>query len=786
MRPLREFACPLVVFASVAAFAGWFGTDVPPAVYDDVAAAAGLRPPMSLLPGLWRSFAAPLFALAGLDAGLNILCALGPLALGLSAALAGSLLRALLPARLTALADRTGWGRRIVAAVVLQGVLLFVFSGPVWRTGRFLSPEALTLLLTLAALCLFVRLLRKGGVFLSCVFAVLLGLLAVDTPLAFLVFAAFPCAFSGRLAVLPDGAVVSFASPLTVLLVMRRTTRILLATWVLALAAAIFSFWRTGGAAAEDWNVFQCTGHALADYVAVVRSSATPLGWGLLAVLAAVMLVLPFALAPRALDDERFLPYRHGLFFLFVGAFACLPCAGGPSCAFGRWGGGAVSSPYLQGLAVLGCAFAATVSMGVLGMDLYFRNKLRIVQTRYPDSVADDPVAAHMAARIRVKSRLLRVLFAVEPFVAAAFLAGAPGRSDAVVRGMEEVVNACARGTAAECGDARLIVTDGALDAAVEVCATRAGRTLHALSLMSGPAPRDVYVRRRAALDKEDDAMLAAGAYETLRTWVSEKPFAASNIAVQVGAELWRHRGVPPPTPGGFTGRTARPDAAGRAAAVADARAEAEKALALCARGAPDVADAKTKDLFEFVLWRLARMARWRADAADAAGDTARALAETTLADRLDACNGAYQRIERGLSWLGRKQGQRLTPREGLAFALARADFRMAHAFARQVMLSEPDNLQANFAAGMDYLSEESYGRAERHFRAVLRANPREPAALNNLAVALLRQGRTAEAETNAVRALELHPASPEVKATLDEIRRVRKLENARAAEGQG
>ena len=198
------------------------------------------------------------------------------------------------------------------------------------------------------------------------------------------------------------------------------------------------------------------------------------------------------------------------------------------------------------------------------------------------------------------------------------------------------------------------------------MCAAREGWDLKALSLMSGSTPRESYIRQRAALDDEDRMMLETGAYETLRTWLAEKPACMKNVAVQLGFELWRHVGRPLPVAGGLVafgdcvvGRIVSNPPDSRPT-VARARALAERMMALCAQGAPDVADARLKEMFEFVLWRLSRMARMRADVADAAGNTGVALEEMELADRLNACNKAYQRIEQGVSWLGRKQGQRL------------------------------------------------------------------------------------------------------------------------------
>jgi Flp pilus assembly protein TadD len=75
----------------------------------------------------------------------------------------------------------------------------------------------------------------------------------------------------------------------------------------------------------------------------------------------------------------------------------------------------------------------------------------------------------------------------------------------------------------------------------------------------------------------------------------------------------------------------------------------------------------------------------------------------------------------------------------------------------------------------MGYFTEKQYGRAEAHLKKCLIKAPNEPAVLNNLAIVLLRLGRYAEAETNAVRALERFPGSAEIKTTLRHIRAAQK-----------
>ena len=122
------------------------------------------------------------------------------------------------------------------------------------------------------------------------------------------------------------------------------------------------------------------------------------------------------------------------------------------------------------------------------------------------------------------------------------------------------------------------------------------------------------------------------------------------------------------------------------------------------------------------------------------------------------------------MDWVGQQNGMRLTPREGLQIGLNRADFRLAKTFAQQVLVADPENTRANFAMGMGYFIDEQYGRAEVYLKRCLAKAPNEPAVLNNLAIAQLRLGKLEEAETNAARALKLHPGSPEVKKTYEHI----------------
>jgi Tfp pilus assembly protein PilF len=119
---------------------------------------------------------------------------------------------------------------------------------------------------------------------------------------------------------------------------------------------------------------------------------------------------------------------------------------------------------------------------------------------------------------------------------------------------------------------------------------------------------------------------------------------------------------------------------------------------------------------------------------------------------------------------VGQGKDFRLTPREGMRLGMDRADFRMAEMFARQILLSDPDDVSANFVMGMFYFGNEQYGRAEVYLKKCLEIQPKSAGILNNLAVAQLRQGHLEEAEVNVRRALEVAPESLEARRTLSNV----------------
>ena len=769
----RDHAIVYVFGAAIAALS-WFSgnnAEIPPDLWSEVAVAIGIRPPPTIFPGLWRCFMSLLTAHVGLDASLAILRVLGAVSLGVVSMMAFRIFDEVLPDTLRLRMRRKGWSRRIVRFILLQGAAFFACSDPVWRAGQVLSPTMLLLILTLVAFRLFLHALNRPRLRYMIVMSVVLGLLTAESPLGILPMFVFPLFMIVRAKSVGDELALPMVNPLIRVITFRRMSLAFLAGLVLMFASTTIYFQWHDGLAAHDWDSFTYYIHYLHRYAQLVMGAATPVGWIFVFAVVVFPLVMSVVLLRQATDDDRFLVYFHGLFFAGAGLLAFLQSSGWKPFWFWTWveSPPPVKSEYMLCMCMLATSMTAMIALCVLGVEIYFRNYRRIAMIRYQDAVEDIPEAERIVKHFRFIDRILRAALLYEPLVVAALIV--PFKFTSPESRMAAVVNDGAMLAAAECGDAKVLFTDGALDAAVEVAAARQGKKLKALSMMSGSKPYEIYLRTRDAADAEDQGMLAVGAADTLRTWVRSKPECATNIAIQLGFELWRHDKLPMPKCGGLVARTA-------GFAPGEAEKGREKALALAARimklyedkNPMAIANRELKSMFMFLQWRIARMCRMRADAADKAGDMALAMAESEQADALDRNNVAYMRIRKQMDWVGQQKGMRLTPREGLKIGLDRADFRLARTFAQQVLVSDPENSRANFAMGMSYFVDEQYGRAEVYLKKCLAKNPNEPAALNNLAVVQMRLGKLEEAETNAARALKIFPSSKEIKKTFEHI----------------
>ena len=762
----------LLVGAAVAALAWvWQFDAVPPDMMDNVAAAAGLRPPAKPVSFLWHLMAMPFLRLFGVSAGETVLRVAGHVSLGILAAIAWVLLGMLLPSSFRRGEHVAGWWRAAVRIVLFQGAAFLCLSDPVWNAFRWFSPAALQTLVAIAATMLYLVHFRTGSRRPLFVSFGLLGLLISDTPVGAVLLALAVAGICARQRLRELGFVtVPDENPLFYLFISWRLT--------LALAVGLFaggvlqslSFVAMDGLDAFGWTFgeYVCKSPLLC--LKELLAACSPVGAVVLVVVAALPVVVEARLVRRATDDEQQLRYFHGLMFFLCGTVSFLQLSGVRPFWAWTWAGECVRDGFMKCIASSLSAIALTWALSVFTFGLWLRNFRRVATLRSQDE-AEESGAAEAFAVTRQMQRIVRACLLATPLFA--FACVVPFREQKLERAMLGVVADAAAETAAECEGAEFLFTDGGLDAAVEIAAAERGGRLRALSLMGSPVePRDIYLRTRGVEDIVDRKLLESGAPDALRTWVRSRPDKATSYAVQIGFELWRRDERPIPECAGLVGRPAgfAPGEAERGAA--EGRALARRILALYEQGSPGaIVDRALKNAFLFAQWRLAVIARHRANAYDGRGEKELAVEETSLADALDRKNGALARIRATMTWASRKKLERMTPQEGLRRGLSRADFALARVFALRVLEFAPDDPEANFALGMDFFVQRQYARAQEYLERCLVRRPDDPAVLNNLAQCRLRQGDPAGALPYAKRALEILPDTPEVRRTMERVK---------------
>ena len=756
----------------VAAFAWFTGNncELPPELWDELAVAAKLRPPAREFPIIWQAMMSYIIGNFGIEACVSFLKAAGPVSLGVVTAIAARLFFGYLPRVMKSDMRRAVWARWIVRLVVLQGAVFFGLSEPVWLAGRVFSPDMFALLQSLVALLLALWSLERSSV----AFMVFLGAISAIAASEQAISAVVTPAFALYL-LLKDCEMEANNSPLlTNRIIQSVAFRWMGWTFVFCSLAAISAnllFYRAiGGVAGADAGFFMGMVYYLANCLREFTLVATPFGWMLIGAVALIPVLIALGRIRSFADSEKMPPVLGSCLLAIVGVLAFLQSSGLSECHFWRWTSGSIRSPHLLCLCIFATSLTVVFVLCVFVVDIYFRNHGRILRELFPIEMEDEYLAERAVKLHRMSVRILRPVLLFEPVVAFALVV--PFRLDPTVREMSSIVNDAIAQTAEECGDSTMLFSDGAMDAAVEVAVAAKGGRIKAMSMMSGNGKYDTALRTRGETDDERITLLSIGAADALRTWVTEENPCVSNIALQVGLELWHRNNLPMPKAGGLVSRTAGFPEGDVEKYTQRAHALAERILALHAEGKPLKAGyPELNRLFLFSQWRLSRMCRMRANEADERKDSAASEKEHALADRLDRFNPEWQKVQEKMDWIGQRGGMRLTPKEGLKFGLEKADFKLARSYARKIVVNDENDVHANFALGMSYFTEKQYGRAEMHLKKCLIRAPDEPAVLNNLAIVQLRIGRYAEAEANAMKALKHFPGSSEIKTTLRHIR---------------
>lgn len=761
----------------------WAFPGLVPEAWEHAAIGAGVRPLAAIFPGFWNVIARGLYSIGDISLGTLLVRLLGQVFAGLSVGIVYLLLRAILSLTIRV---RLQYARRrfiVIRGTALLGAVLFACSDPLWRAGQAFTPPLLLTFLTVLALALFFNFLMSGGMGQIHWSMFLLGLVSAETPMGFFLVAL--CWGVYFIALRHDA--ISAGSPLLNPIVEQSSKWHLTFLYAIGLIGGIAAncgafVWLDGQAAmgvvggdmplmyaTRWWNLFI---HA-----------ATPLGW----VFGLGVCVMPFVvgavLLPRAVDEEQFLPYHLGAVYFATGLLALMQVAELPPLWFWTWipDTTVVNSSYFLQILVLLSSATVVFALAVMAVDACCRDHERLALQRYAELHEEADAGTIAPAKVKKGGRAVMVI--VPLLLLAAVV---PGRFQGQTRHMLKIVNDYGREVLSECGDAKWIFTDGSFDSYLELAAAESGKTLRALSMMSGNSPREQFIRQRDVTDKEDRMVLAVGAPMALRSWMRDKPERMKDAAIQLGFELWKRDGKEIPVCSGVLSRPFGMTPEACAKGVAAANALADRILQIYANGGPArSAGHLANQLFLFVQWRISRLARMRAERADRAGDTKGALKDVKLSDELDNNNASLQRILSDMEKARATTLKQVTPREGLQLALARADFALARRYAEPILEANPEDPNANFGVGMSYFMQKQWARAEEYLRRCLVKKPKEPAIWNNLAMICKETGRFDEGIQNAQKALEIIPDSAEVKDTIQQIKKAKEEAAKKKAEAE-
>ena len=773
----RLFRADLLVAAgALALFAVCGFPSVNPELWDDLAAAAGLRPAPGVFGGFVRGIDHLVFRLTSPERAVAAIRLFGGLVGAGTAFVATHILKNFCSGWLDSM-SASGPVRRAVAETSLAVVTIgFFCSDPVWYAAQGLSAAGLQIFLSALSVWLLQVFVRRRRIRYALISTGLLAVLAADAPVALAgVALAALTVFRTLRRGGDDADALRFANPLVRLAVRRAMTFTVLVLFPLAVMAELTFLRNLGG-----YDGIEGTGVTVSSYVAYFAAwkpyllgLATWKAWVLALIAVVCPLVIARLIRDHAVNDEDFLPVSVIVAESLLGLAAWSQLSGFETLRFANWAGDAPVRDRLVG-AAFALMSAQTLLWAFLAVAsaLFMKTPERVAGYRYADA-AEAKAGAAVVRALEFVRRRATPCYAL--LLAAVVITVAPYRPERSVRETIGTIDGFLAETVRECAGKTRVFTDGRLDAGLELAAFLAGTRLYAVSLIDLNTERDRALRKRGLVRPDDLLAAEPGAANLLRTWISDAPTRLVDAAVQIGFEYWRGKGEAPLALGtvALPPGAALPSDAGGAAKRAHGIAEGM--LSAYERGRPDAVGPRLfGELYRAVQWRLARIAGLRAEAVGKWGWNDLAENEIRLSRRLNAANSAYQTMRRELDRLDASRSSLLTPFEGLRLCLERADFQAASAFAQSVLAGDPDDPQANFALGMRHFLAGEYAHAEPYLKRCLVKRPDDPAVLNNLAVAELRLCRYADAEKHALAALERLPDNPPILRTLQAVREAR------------
>ena len=785
------FAGALALFA-FALLTFWSYPGIHPEYWSWAAIASGTRPPEGPVVDLWALLARGCCRLFGVSAGLVALKVVGHLFAGLLTGVVYLLLRYAFAERLSLYPEELSRCVTRFRLLTAAGTALFVCADPVWRMGQFFSPELLHVVLAALAVVTFLAFRRTGRLSWYCLSYAFLGILAAETPVGLLFAVGFFVAnIVGKIRALRVGQARYLDSEIGYGVSEEgldqgdfddeaATESARAASSLENWAFCMFFFLSFVGTLLVDAWLFHVLGgmevkrFGTWDYPMIFVSSWMGSVKDIISfddfLAAGAFTLVPFLacylLMPLATDPKSRLAFPLGWLLVALGLGAETQLGPVSRLWYWTWDWGRIATPSGISLTVLSFFGIAALTCALLVVACGCRRRFVGV-----DTVAVAENAVHSFLR-RIGSFLL-IAFTVSVLVLSVC-----GRRQGALRTKLETMNAYVDMQAAHADGTRWMFTDGSFDDIMRVAFREKAQATQPVSVMSGHRPYEAYLRARVAADVEDVPALEASGAEALRLWVNEKNDYLQETAAQTGfSTLFKTRGLRPRT-AGTAMRIARTEEEGQAFDRADAATDAfsRQVLSVATRagGVLSGFDRLVNEKFDFMLWRLARLADQRAIRSSIAHDSEGVRLAHDLSRGLDQANLSLRKLASNLERLKPSENVVLTPRESLMIALKRADFELAHRYAAKVLRQEPKDAEANFAMGMWGLETHDYARAVRCFSVVLEANPKDPTVLNNIALAHLKLNELDPALEYAEQAAALAPDAPEVSRTLEAIREKR------------
>lgn len=330
----RAVAAVVAVFCALALLR-WGVSGLDPSLWEEVAVVAGLRPPNGIFPGFWRFLAGWAFPVFGADRALWVLNLAGAAVGALCVYTVALIVRQILSFIVRIERPHRAWHLFIAPLFSGLAALVFGLSDPFWNVARTFSPEEIRLFMFLAIVHISMRWFVAGGRWRLFPAMALMGIMAAETPFAFLLPLAFIASYAVIWHCVVDGL---FPKPEKLAepdelprwrMFFLFAGGLLLAIYLNAAAFAAF-----GGLEAHGWEPEDAYLRYAIGYWHVFVDAAMLVGWMLGICFALLPFLVSLRIGPLVVRDDRRMPFSLGFLMFFVGLLALLQTGVVPSMRF--------------------------------------------------------------------------------------------------------------------------------------------------------------------------------------------------------------------------------------------------------------------------------------------------------------------------------------------------------------------------------------------------------------------------------------------------------------------